>query len=157
MLWIIVLIIVVIIAFIVPKFGKTLLIGIAVLVAIGFLWYLNNRHEEEVSKKRISHTEIQFDDLRLMPSYSAASFRLSGRLKNKSQRFSLQDIRIKITMRDCIKPGECEIVGETTASTFATVPPGQSRDVDESVYFSNLAKPKGKYEWGYYIVEIKGN
>ena len=157
MWWIIILIIVVIIAFKIPKFGKTLLIGVAVLVVIGFIWYLNNQHEEEMSKKRISPAEIQFDNLRLAPSYSAESFRLVGRIKNKSQSFSLRDMRIKITMRDCIKPGECEIVGESTAWTFATIPPGQSRDIDESVHFSNLAKPKGKYEWDYAIVEIRGN
>ena len=85
-----------------------------------------------MSKKRIAPAEIQFDNLRLAPGYSSESFRLLGRIKNTSPRFSLQDLRLKITMRDCIKPGECEIVGESTAWTFATVPSGQSRDIDES-------------------------
>ena len=41
MWWIfIVLLIVVIVAFKIPKFGKTLLVGVAVLVTIGLIWYL---------------------------------------------------------------------------------------------------------------------
>ncbi len=156
MWWALILLILVIVAFAVPKFGKALLVVIGVLVVIGIIWYLKNQHEEELAKKRIVPNEIQFVDLRLAPSYSPESFRLLGRIKNKSQRFILTDLRVKITMRDCVKPGDCEIVGECIAWSFADVPPGQSRDLDESVYFSHLAKPKGKYEWDYSIIEIKG-
>lgn len=155
--WIVVILIVIVIAFKIPKYGKELLVGIGILVAIGVVWYLKNEQEEVASKRRIVPAGIQFDNLRLAPSYSAESFLLLSRIKNKTQRFSLRDLRLKITMHDCIKPGDCEIVGESTACSFATVPPGQSRDIDESVYFSNLAKPKGKYEWGYSILEIKGD
>lgn len=156
MWWFLILLIVVIASFAVPKFGKTLLVVIGILMTVGFAWYLKNQHEEKISKQRISPSEIQFDDLRMAPRYSPESFRLLGRIKNKSQRYTLHDIQLKVTIRDCIKAGDCEIVGEATAWSFNNIPPGQSREFDESVYFSNLAKPKGKYEWDYSVVEIKG-
>lgn len=157
MWWILILLIVVIAAFKVPLFGKALLVCIGIVVILCAIWLLNDRHEAEVAKRRISPAEIQFDDLHLSPSYSADSFRLLGRIKNRSKRFSLQDMSIKIAMRDCIKPGECEIVGEDRVWSLCNCPPGQARDLDASVHFSNLAKPKGKYEWDYSILEIKGN
>ncbi len=156
MWWVLIILIVLIAAFAVPKFGKALLVVIGILVVGGFALYLNGQHKEELAKKRISPDEIQLDDLRLAPSYSPESFRIVGRIKNKSQKYSLDSLRLKITMRDCVKLGDCKIVGESVAWSFADVPPGQSRDFDESVYFSNLAKPKGKYEWDYSIIEIKG-
>lgn len=163
MWWIVALIViaVVIIAIVFPKFGRALLKIILVFGAISavifLLWFLYDQHEDELSKKRIPISEIQIDDLLLTPvPYRPNEYYLSGRLKNKSQHFSLQSIKIKITMRDCIKPDECEIVGEDTALSSLSIPPGQVREMNGMVLFSYLAKPKGKNQWDYSVVELKG-
>jgi hypothetical protein len=155
--WILVILIVIVIAFKIPAFGKFLIIGITILVAFGLLWYIKDQRNEEISKKLIAPTEIQFDDFSLIPEkYMTDSFHLLGRIKNKSRQHTLQDLRLKVIMRDCIKPSACEIVGEAETRILATVPPGQSRDINESLYFANIAKPKGEYKWDYNILEIKG-
>ncbi len=181
MWWLFIVIIILIAAFAVPSFGKALLgfgkilsILLGILAIIGVAWYYYTRHEEELAKTRISPNEIELSDLRLIPEdYDRESFKLIGRLKNKSSKYSLSELQVKIELQDhigeIIDPfdksievwpvsgiGQREVIGEDTIDILSDVPPGQVRNVDEHVYFSNLAYAKGKYESNYSITEIKG-
>jgi hypothetical protein len=68
----------------------------------------------------------------------------------------LTQLRLMLTMRDCTGPADCEVVGESEEFIFTKVPPGQARDLDESVHFSKLGQPRGKRQWDYRILEILG-
>ena len=70
--------------------------------------------------------------------------------------YTLSEVRLKLTMRDCRKPKDCEVVGETVESLYTSVPPGQARDLDEHVLFSAMRQPRGTYQWEYQIVAILG-
>lgn len=50
----------------------------------------------------------------------------------------------------------CETVGETTSYLFISIPPNQSRDLDEYVSFSSLGQPRGEYVWHHEVVWLKG-
>ncbi|MBI4664605.1 MAG: hypothetical protein HY735_37915 [Verrucomicrobia bacterium] len=157
MLWVVLIVIIVIVGLAVPRFGKALLICVGVLVGLVLIWYFNHLQEEEASKKRIAANELDLIELRLLPqTYSAESFELVGRIRNKSGRYTLTDLRLRITMKDCLAANQCETVGESSAWLFQSVPPGQSREIKESVYFSHLGRPGGKFEWGYIIEQISG-
>lgn len=157
MFWVFLIVIIVIAGFAVPRLGKALLICIGVLVGLGLIWYFYDQQEEEASKKRIAANEVDLIELRLLPqTYSPESFELVGRIRNKSARYTLTDLRLRITMKDCLAANQCETVGESSAWLFQDVPPGQSREIKDSVYFRNLGKPRGKFEWGYMIEQISG-
>jgi len=153
-MWWLIGIVIVIAAFAFPRFGKALLV-LATIVVVGILIVIaNERQESAAARTRVSASEIDLLDLRLGSSYGS-SYRLVGRLRNRSPRYTLSSLSIKVTMRDCTAPGQCETVGETTTSVYASVPPGQVRGIDDSVYFSGLPPFRGKMEWIYSVVEIR--
>lgn len=163
MLWLLIIVIIVVAAFAIPQFGeaalklgKALLVMFGILVLIAVVWYFNNQHEEEISKTRISLSDIELDNLQLIPDYSPDSFNLVGRLKNKSNRYTLSSLNLKLNMEEISPTGQKETVGETTVHLWQDVPPGQVRDIKEHVYFSNLAATRGTRTWHYLVLEIKG-
>lgn len=94
----------------------------------------------------------------LKPSYSG--YKLSGRIKNNSQEFTLKQVNLLITMRDCIgtpDSQDCVTIGESHENMDLNIPPGQARDFEKSLYFpgGNL-KLLGKLEWNYSVSGIKG-
>lgn len=169
MWWALLIIVVIIGAFAVPKFGKAILGIVAVLIAIGFIVYFSEQAEEEASKKRIAPTEIELADLVLVPGYGSG-YTLRGRVKNTSPTYSANGITLKVVMRDCREspeneklagPGEkyqkyCDVVGEDDVYIWGEIPPGQTRGLEEMVSFSGLPAFRGKSEWSYSITEISG-
>jgi len=70
---------------------------------------------------------------------------LVGKIRNRSASYTLTDPRIRNIMRDMLVDGRSEIVGETTTWVYETVPPGQARDVDGYVHFSDIGTARGTY------------
>ena len=60
-----------------------------------------------------------------------------------------------MTVRDCPAEGECETVGDKAEQVYTSVPPGQSRGLDEHVYFSALPRFKGRFEWSYAVTSVR--
>lgn len=156
MAWIIVLLIVIVLVFVFPKILKALMILLGVLLCIGLIWYVDNKREEGLSKKRISGKEVVLADFLL--GRDRWGWEISGRIKNNSQKHTLTSFDIKMRIRDCIAPGDCEIVGEAMVDLVeSVVPPGQSRSFRRSVF--GFPKPdtiRGKYDWSFSIIEITG-
>lgn len=111
--------------------------------------------EAERARFRITPAEVRIDDLRLGPQ-SAGSYRLTGRVHNMSGRFTLTGLNLKLTIQDCLPSGQCDTIGERTESPLLSIPPGQARDIDESVYFSGVAALHGHMEWSYNLVGTEG-
>ncbi|HXG06856.1 MAG TPA: hypothetical protein VNI77_05975 [Nitrososphaera sp.] len=156
MIEVLVVLIVIALAFIFPRFGKTLLIlaGVLVLLFVGI--YLYYEREEEASKRRITVDQIELDGLQLKSGYSSSSFTLVGRLRNKSNQYTLSSVTLKVTFQDCPPTGECETIGENDVWLFESIPPGQARDFYKSVYLSNASSVRGRLRWSYVISQIKG-
>ena len=146
-----------------PRLGKALLVllGIVVvIIAAGALWLYEmdqtDKHEREIAKTKISPSQIELSDLLLRPSYGNGDFALVGRIKNRSPQYALDGLKLKLLIRDCDSKAECEVVGETEVNIYTDVPAGQSRDLEQSVYFRNLCHARGKHEWEYRVLEISG-
>lgn len=148
-----------VVAFLVPNFGKFVLGLLGVLVALavvgGAYLYQRNKKEQEAEALRISRDQVELVDLQPPPQY-AGSYKLAGRVRNKSQRFTLTELTLKISLRDCVAPGSCETIGETVETAWVSVPPQQARGLDEYVLFSNLAPSRGNLEWDWEVTGLKG-
>src|SRR5262245_13385256 len=162
MAWIAI-VIVIIAAFALPRFGHLLVRiigGVVVLAALGavVLLVMNQRQEaeRERAKNRIKPGEIELSDLVLKNGYGLGSYTLAGRVRNRSNQYALHELTLRLTMRDCSPSSECEIVGQTDETIHADVPPGQARDVNDFVHFSGLGSPHGKHQWDYEVREIFG-
>jgi cell division protein FtsL len=159
-MWWLVLILLAIAMMAAPKFGKAVLFGALVLVASVLLIVWNSTRqftaERELARTRITPSEVEFVDLTLRPSQGTGSYTLLGRVRNRSARYALSELRVKITMRDCVAPANCETVGEVEQPMYLNVPPGQARDLNEFVHFRDLGQPRGKHEWDYGVIEIFG-
>jgi hypothetical protein len=136
---------------------KTALGLAAVALAIGGLLYLHYRGEERQALTRIPKSELVLENVTLRPYIS--SYRIAGRITNNSPKFSLKQIDIVVTARDC--PGDaaaqqCVAIGESSEILNLDVPPGETRDFAESVRFagSNL-KLKGRLDWSYSVSQIR--
>lgn len=158
MLWVLLILVVIVTAFLVPKFGKVLLGVIGVLILIGVLWYLSYHIETEASKKRIVPSEIKLTELTLVPGRAGTytTYKLQGRIKNMSSAHILESVQLTVTIQDCIKPQQCEVVGERWVTIWHDIPPGQTRAVDQFVIFSDMPAFKGQPTWHYAIQEIRG-
>ena len=151
------LVILIIAAFAIPRLGKALLITGAVCAAIFIAFILvmslTGSNDSEKRKHLISPTEIELADLQFRQDYGT---KLTGKIKNKSSKFTLTNVDLKLTFTDCIAPANCEIVGETTADIYLSVPPGQIRYFEDSVYPSEMGPAHGERSWSYQISEIQG-
>lgn len=116
--------------------------------------------EAAASLKRISREEIQLSDFKL--SKSAYKHQISGRIKNNSSKFTLSELGLKITLKDCIEDtssteSKCDIVGQSDTAIDTTVPPGQARDFSRNVDFDSETRIRGKLSWYYTVSYIKAN
>ena len=111
--------------------------------------------ERELAKTRIKSDEVELVDLALRSGY-AGSYTLVGRVRNRSDRYTLDEVGLKFTMSDCSDTSVCEVVGETERLIHVNVPPRQARDLNDFVHFTGLGAPRGKHQWDYKVVEIVG-
>jgi len=132
------------------------IVGFCIVVCIvAFLiYYINDKKEEKLALSRISIEELKFEDINLK-EYSGG-YRLSGRVFNRSNKFTLKTIMVKVTAEDCSDESEkkCVVIGEDNQSIFLNIPSGQARDFSEGA--SLHLTPKGHLVWNYSVVEIKG-
>ncbi|CAD85110.1 MULTISPECIES: hypothetical protein [Nitrosomonas] len=157
MVWVIGLI-VLILLIVSAWFRKVAVSVIIVTGVVGSLIYVLNEREEERALSRISLAELDFENVALKPSYSG--YKLSGRIKNNSQEFTLKQVNLLIIMQDCTgtpDSQDCVTIGESHENMDLNIPPGQARDFEKSLYFpgGNL-KLLGKLEWNYSVSGIKG-
>lgn len=157
MAWVIA--IVVLVLLVVSAGFRKLALGLVVIAVVGgVIAYFYGQAEERQSLTRIPASQLVLENVRLNPDYS--SYKLSGRIKNNSAQFTLTRIVFAITMQDCTGDAparNCVTIGETNESVYLTIPPGQARDFQDSVYFSGGAlKPKGRLDWNYSISQTRG-
>jgi hypothetical protein len=156
-MWWLIAILVVIAAFAFPRFGKALLVLVGLAAVALFVIYQQSEQEESAARQRVTPQQVELTDLRLGPPQYGSSYGLTGRIRNASTKFSIKSLQLKITLRDCITSADCVTVGDRTTYIFVSVPPGQTRGISESIYFSNLPPLRGSFAWSYAIAEIKAD
>ncbi len=154
MFWVLFFVIVAIAFLKLPAFRKTILVITIVLVAsiVGYVLY--DRHEIEVSKTLVKPEQLEFSALRFGVGSFGSTYKLTGRAKNTS-RYAVFAIRAKILALDCDDKANCEVVGEAEQVLSLFIPPGQARDIAETVYFANGMHVRGHFQWSHVITEIR--
>lgn len=134
-------------------FVLALLVGGAVFM---YVRYEQNAHiqQEDAARRRVAPSEVSLDDATLGPQYGS-SYRLLARARNSSSLYTVRSIVVAITLRDCptqtVGEENCEIVGEKAETVYVRIPPGQARDLDESIYFSPSPMIHGRMSWSFSI------
>ncbi len=137
----------------VPSFRKTIfVIVILVLAVVASLVY--DRLQTEASKTRVRVDELEFTDMRLGPESFGSAYKLVGRVKNNS-RYTVFGIRATFHVLDCDEKSNCEVVGEDEEDIAPLIPPGQVRDINNSIYFKSGTYVRGHFQWNYTISEIR--
>jgi len=134
-----------------PKFGVAVLV---VVIALGLVLfgYMGHQHDqEEAAKRLVRPDQLNFTDMQMGPG-RYANYRLTGRIKNNSI-YEITGITLKLEVQDCASDGHCETVGQEEQPLFLSIPAGQVRDVDESVYFHDMTI-RGTYKWNYSVEEV---
>lgn len=133
---------------------------IVVLAAIGGgIYYLHDRRQEELAKTRISASHVVISGGRINLQY--ATYQFTGRITNNSQEFTLSQVELAVTVRDCVPnstPRSCVTIEDTRDTLYINVPPEQARDFNESLYFpgGELA-PKGELDWQFRISQTRAS
>ena len=130
---------------------------VAIALAVGSWLYMHNREEEHRSLTRIPSSELVLENVTLKPY--VGSYKIAGRIKNNSAKFSVRQIDLVVTVKDCTQGAaepQCVIIGESNEILNLNIPPGEARDIEEAVRFSgrNL-KLKGRMEWSYAVSRIR--
>jgi hypothetical protein len=133
--------------------------GLAVLAGaiLGLVLWEQNRNrvvEAEAAKHRMPIADLQLEDMLLQPTYS--SYKLIGRARNNSTRYTTTQAEIQLTLRDCIQEN-CDVIGQQTETVYLSVPPQQSRGIDQYVLFSSLPTLRGKLAWDYRVTSISAS
>ncbi|HVW04641.1 MAG TPA: hypothetical protein VHB78_06510 [Vicinamibacterales bacterium] len=155
--WVIALL-VLIAAFVVPGFGRALMVLAGVLVVVLFAVNAQDEQERAASRTRIGPQEVELSDMRLEQSpygSSNRSYQLTGRIKNLSKAFNINSVQLRIVLNDCVVASDCSTVGDKTEVIDVSVPPGQTRGIDQTISFSAVPPFRGAVVWNYSIAEIR--
>jgi hypothetical protein len=138
-----------------PAFRKTVLILAGILALVIFGYIENEKRQTEESKELVHVNNLEFTDMRLGPETYGSSYKLTGRIKNKSQ-YTVFEIKAKFHILDCDEKSHCDMVGEEDEwNIVPLLPPGQVRDIDKSIYFNSEMRIHGQFQWNYEITEIR--
>ncbi|MDP9065689.1 MAG: hypothetical protein M3O06_07495 [Pseudomonadota bacterium] len=85
--------------------------------------------EDPEAKKRISLSEVRFDQIRCSPGAEPGTIdSIHARLYNDSGRFALTDFSFYLVIQDCVDQ-VCTTIYDQHGRASTLVPPGQARDV----------------------------
>jgi len=136
-------------------YRHSVLIVAAVLgvLIVALAWYI--RYGDEEGTGLITSDELVLKNLSLRQQYRT-SYRMTGRLVNNSERYTVRSVAITITASDCTGPdsGDCIVVGEDTRTHNVEIPPGQARDILEQYIFPRFVL-QGELRWSHDITQIK--
>jgi len=112
------------------------------------------QYEATVSRGLVRADELFFSDMRLGPESFGSGYKHGGRVKNDS-RYTVFEIRARIQLLDCDGTSHCDIVGDEEQILLPVIPPGQVRDIDQSVYFTSGTQVRGNFQWNYRITQVR--
>lgn len=127
---------------------------LAIALALSGWLYLHNREEEHLALTRIPVSELVLENVTLKPY--VGSYKLAGRIRNNSAKFTVKEIDFVVVVKDCIDAAGCMAVGESTEILNIKIPPGEGRDFEETVRVGgSYQKLKGRLDWSYSVSQIR--
>ncbi len=127
------------------------LAGAVVLLFLGLIaaYFLTTGSETDRATSRIPADALVLEDVKLGPIGTAQ--RLTGRVTNRSDRYTLLALDLRVTLDDCPEPDsapeECETIAESDGTALVDVPPGQSRAFQAALRFADVPEPHGTIVW----------
>jgi len=107
---------------------------------------------------KIPINELAFQDVSIQSS-GIDEYKFAGRIRNKSKRYSLQSVDVRIVYYDCAEraaAGTCTVIGERNETIYLQIPPGQARPFNEPVYiYGDLLNVRGDFVWRYEVLSTK--
>ena len=127
--------------------------GIFVLVCIvgGLLFWQYQEYEKNKSRNRISPSELVLKNISFKPSNS--NYEMTGRIINNSEKFTLNGVQLKITVKDCTNNDNinCIIFSEKNEYIYVYIPPKQARDFKKDIYLYSDQNKEDRLVWDYSI------
>jgi len=135
---------------------RSVLVASAIIACVVAASSCTRDHKTAGPAGPLTAADLSFPGMQMRPGGNASTFTLIGRVKNKSVHATISEVTLRMTMEDVLVSGAATTVGETKVFLRKEVPPAESRDFEEKVSFGDLPKPKGRFEWNYSVVEVKG-
>ena len=150
----ILLVVIVLTAFYFPKFRRSLgtLLIILTLIIAGIIW--QDSRERKMEFHRVSQDKAQLQNMGARPGLNSRSFVVSGRIQNADQDFTILNVNLQATLKDCVT-AECKIVGQEVAEFPLEIPPGQARDFTVTIPFSTVPELTGEGKWEYEVLQVR--
>ena len=133
------------------KFRK--FVGVFVLVCAvgGLLFWQYQEFEKNKSRNRISPSELVLKNVSFKLSHS--SYEMAGRIINNSEKFTLNGVQLKITIKDCANNDhiDCIIFSEKNEYIYVYIPPKQARDFRKDISLYSDQNKEDRLVWDYSI------
>ncbi|SFF28115.1 hypothetical protein [Nitrosomonas sp. Nm166] len=127
--------------------------GFFVLICVvgGFLFWQYQEYEKKQSKSRISPSELVLKNVSFKSTNN--SYEMTGRLINNSEKYTLNGIQLKISVKDCANNdnANCITFSERNEYIYISIPPKQARDFKKDIYLYSDQIVENKLIWNYSI------
>ncbi len=127
--------------------------GFVVLICIvgGALLWGYQEYEKNKSKSRISASEVTLENISFETRNN--NYELTGRIVNNSEKYILNGLQLKITVKDCTNNDDthCIIFAEKKEYIYLSIPPRQARDFKKDIYLYLNQSIENKLAWDYSI------
>jgi hypothetical protein len=127
--------------------------GLFILVcAVGvLLFWQYQEYEKYKPRNRISPSELVFKNVSFKLSQS--SYEMTGRIINNSEKFTLNGVQLKITIKDCANNDniDCIIFSEKNEYIYVYIPPKQARDFIKDISLYSDQNKENRLVWSYSI------
>jgi hypothetical protein len=137
-----------------PGLFTLLVVILSLLIVYGVRYY--ERHFSAGASGLI-RSDLDLTEFRLGEVFAVSGrtsgWNLTGKIKNKSSKYTLTYLVVGIVIKDCAD-GNCDPAGEAEETIQLTVPPGEMASMEMDVHFRNMKKLSPSWSWYYKIVSI---
>jgi len=133
--------------------------GIVAFALLGGLFYylFASDPQTQAALLRVETTEITVSDLDL--EIGVRTSNLSGRVVNGSALYEVTGIVLDVKLFDCPDDTapltECFTIGEDDSEARVSVPPGQLRDFNATLLFTDLPEITGEFRWTHELIGVR--
>ncbi len=150
---IVVILVLVLSAFFLPKFRRALWVTLGVVLCIiATIIWLDNR-ERELDHLSFPLNLVELQNMEAHPGLNARSYVVNGRIFNHSESNPLKQVVFEVIVKDCDED-HCVIVAQEQGRVSMVIPPEQARAFKVTVPFSSPIKLQGQPEWIYKVIDV---
>jgi len=145
----------VLLAFTRQNVGTAIPLAVAsvVIIIASLAWYQN--HELAASKSRLPAAEVELADMQLSDEARGVKL-LTGRIRNHSRQYTLTEVRVQVSLEDCLD-NHCEVIYQIPVTLTPDIPPGQARDFRERIAYPSAVAPHGVTRLTYEVIATRGD